>query len=346
MTRAIELAILGEGSTSPNPMVGAVLVHKDRILGEGYHARAGMPHAEVEAINSVKEQDKGLISESTLYVTLEPCCFQGRTPACTSLILQYRIPRVVIGTLDLTDKVSGNGVRLLQEHGIQVDQDICSHEAQYLAGIRNVSVKHDRPYVILKYAKSRDGFIGKPDGQVKLSNPLALRFVHRLRHRFDAIMVGTNTAIIDNPQLTNRFYGKKQPVRVLIDRHHRVPSEALIFSDPTKPIHLFCGTSEIKPNYPEHVSLHPLGPDTSFIMQLLAILKQEGITSLLVEGGAATIQHFIDENLWDEAYVSLSQLDLHHGIEAPLIPLESFDSYGITNDRYFWYLNYNGIKRE
>jgi diaminohydroxyphosphoribosylaminopyrimidine deaminase/5-amino-6-(5-phosphoribosylamino)uracil reductase len=158
-------------------------------------------------------------------------------------------------------------------------------------------------------------------------------------------MVGTNTAIIDNPQLTNRFYGKKQPVRVLIDRHHRVPPEALIFSDPTKPIHLFCGASEIKPNYPDHISLHPLAVDNSFLTQLLAILKQEGITSLLVEGGATTIQHFIDENLWDEAYVSLSQLDLHHGIKAPLIPMEPFDSYEITNDRYFWYLNNNGIKR-
>lgn len=344
MNRAIELAILGEGSTSPNPMVGAVLVHKDRIIGEGYHARAGMLHAEVEAINAVKDRDKGLICESTLYVTLEPCCFHGRTPACTSLIIQYRIPRVVIGTLDLTDKVSGNGVRLLQEHGIQVDQDVCSHEAQYLAGIRNVSVKNDRPYVILKYAKSRDGFIGKPDGQVKLSHPLALRFVHRLRHRFDAIMVGTNTAIIDNPQLTNRFYGQKQPARVLIDRQDRVPSEALIFSDSSIPIYLFCSDSVLKRTYPDHVSLHPLGQDTSFLIQLLAILKQDGITSLLVEGGATTIQHFIDENLWNEAYVSLSDMDLHHGIKAPSIPVEPVDSYEITDDRYYWYLNNSGIK--
>jgi diaminohydroxyphosphoribosylaminopyrimidine deaminase/5-amino-6-(5-phosphoribosylamino)uracil reductase len=339
MTRAIELAIHGEGQTSPNPMVGAVLVHKDRIIGEGFHARAGLHHAEVEAINSVKDTDKHLISQSTLYVTLEPCCFQGRTPACTSLIIEYGIPRVVIGTTDLTADVSGKGIQLLKEQGIQVDQGICIKQATFLAGIRNTFVQNDRPYVVLKYTQSQDGFIGKNTGPVKLSNPYSLRFVHRLRQRFDAIMVGTNTAIIDNPLLSNRLYGHKQPVKVILDRNLRIPPTALIFKEESSPIHLFCFEASIMPRYPKKVNIHFLNDRFSILKQLLYILKVEGITSLLVEGGNITIQNFIEENLWDESYVSVTDKFIFKGIDAPTMPLAPLDELDIEQDTYFWYLN-------
>lgn len=339
MTRAIELAIHGEGQTSPNPMVGAVLVHKARIIGEGYHKRAGMPHAEVEAIKSVAASDQHLISQSTLYVTLEPCCFQGRTPACTSLIIDYAIPRVVVGTLDMTENVSGKGVQILKAHNIQVDQDICREEARYLAGIRNTFVQNHRPYVVLKYARSQDGFIGKLDGPVMLSHPLARRWVHRLRHRFDAIMIGTNTAIIDNPLLSNRFYGNKQPVKVLLDRYLRISPDALIFKEETTPIHIFCVESPKRLGYPGNVKFHNITNGIPILTQLLSVLKNEGVTSLLVEGGAITIQNFIVENLWDEAYVSLTDKFLLQGIEAPIMPPAPIDKLEIVQDTYFWHIN-------
>ncbi|NJK84368.1 MAG: bifunctional diaminohydroxyphosphoribosylaminopyrimidine deaminase/5-amino-6-(5-phosphoribosylamino)uracil reductase RibD [Saprospiraceae bacterium] len=215
LQRCFDLARLGAGAVAPNPMVGAVVVHKGKIIGEGYHQKYGKAHAEVNAIDSIPSALKYLLPQSTLYVSLEPCCFFGNTPACTDLIIRSKIPKVVIAALDATPEVSGKGVAILKKHGIEVV--ISGNEGNALVRPRTVFVQQNRPYLILKYAQTRDGFIGKPNERLIISNLYTQRLVHKWRSEVNAILVGTNTAVLDNPQLNNRLYFGQSPIRLLLD---------------------------------------------------------------------------------------------------------------------------------
>lgn len=343
MTRALQLASLGEGFTSPNPMVGAVLVHADRIIGEGYHARVGEAHAEVNALDAVMEQDRHLISNSTLFVTLEPCCIHGRTPPCTDLIIRHKIPKVVVGASDYTPGVYGRSLEILRQAGVEVVTGVCAQDAAWLARPRNVFVTLERPFITLKWAQSQDGFIGKEGGQVQLSNPLSLRWVHRLRHRCDAILIGSGTALIDNPQLTNRLYGTKQPIRVILDRRGRLRHQAMQLWNHAAPTWVFTGDSP--EGYPKHVRVILLEEGRDGVLDVVTVLHTEGVSNLLVEGGRDVLLEFLKHSFWDEAYVAVCPVLLSTGVRGPEGMGLAEDDFSIGNDTWSWYLNRKVLDR-
>ena len=272
MSRCLQLAKHGEFTTAPNPMVGAVIVHQGRIVGEGWHRLYGGPHAEVNAVRSVRPEDEHLLPESTIYVSLEPCSHWGKTPPCAELLVEKGFRRVVVGCLDPNEKVSGRGIRRLQEAGAEVVVGVLEKECRWLN--RKFITFHTlhRPYITLKWAESADGFIDRrrqsaADGPaVRFSTPWTQMLVHRLRANHEAILVGHRTWELDQPSLTTRFWPGKNPKRIVLSR----------------------GESLIPP-----------------------------VQSLLVEGGAQTLQAYIDADLWDEAYIERSTLLLKDGVKAP-----------------------------
>lgn len=339
MSRAFQLARLGEGNTSPNPMVGAVLVAGGRIIGEGYHARHGGPHAEVKAVRSVNERDKRLIPESSLYVTLEPCCTHGRTPPCTDLILQERIPRVVIAHRDFSPGISGRSVQLLRKHGIEVVEHVLEEEGRHLAARRNVYVARHRPYILLKYAMSVDGFIGKESHQVMLSNAASWRLVHRLRQSLDAIMVGTGTVLTDNPQLTNRLFWGKEPIRVIPDLHGRLSLDSRVFQGPG-PTWLFRSKHlSVSGKLPAQVRVFGLDPQEDTLPQILSLLADESVTGLLVEGGMKLLRSFLASGLWDEAVVATCADFIADGIPNPGFLQQPEDMFRLGDNTLYWFRN-------
>ncbi len=303
MRRAIELARHGFGYVSPNPMVGAVIVHDDIIIGEGYHRKYGQGHAEVNAVASVKNPD--LMRDATMYVTLEPCSHYGKTPPCAKLIIDKGIPRVAIGSLDPFEKVRGRGVRMLREAGIEVVTGVLEKECRAINLAFISAHSTGRPRVTLKWAQSADGYIdGKRSEQeqpVKFSTRLTTTLVHRLRTLNDAIMVGSGTVIADNPTLTARLWPGRNPLRVIADRSGRIPSDAQVFTtDGNAPV--------------------ILGKDVNSPSEYLEKLYASGITSVLVEGGTTLLNAFIDSGLWDEARVETAPFRLEGGVKAPVIP--------------------------
>ncbi len=336
MHRCFDLARLGEGRVSPNPMVGAVLVYQDRIIGEGFHAQYGGPHAEVQAVASVKKKDKSLISLSTLFVSLEPCCFHGKTPPCTSLILENRIPRVVISALDQSPEVNGRGVEILRAAGVEVITGLLQEEGMELAKPRTVYVSRDRPYVSLKMAISADGHFAPADRtRFWITNAFSKRLVHQFRAKTDAILIGTQTAISDNPELTNRLYFGKSPLRVVLDREGKIPFDHKVFTDQQpslvyskQPIpHLSAAIS--------NVLLPFAGKD---LKPLLKDLHERKVGTLLVEGGVALLQSFLEQDLWDEAWVFHGQAVLPNGIPAPLPPTPPARSFQLEGDRLHYHI--------
>jgi diaminohydroxyphosphoribosylaminopyrimidine deaminase/5-amino-6-(5-phosphoribosylamino)uracil reductase len=316
MMRCLQLARLGAGRVSPNPMVGAVLVHNQRILSEGYHQEYGGPHAEINCLNKVKSEDRLLIPESTLYVNLEPCSHFGKTPPCADRLIQEKIRRVVIGCRDPFPLVDGKGIGKLQDAGIEVIQDVCVDEARDLN--RRFFVFHtlQRPYIVLKWAQTADGFIGLPGEKTQISQPTTQRLVHRWRCEEDAILVGSQTALVDNPQLTNRYWSGSSPVRIVLDSHARVPATHRV-SDGQVPTIFFTRNRHQFSGNTEYVALNPAEPSLS---QLLKELYSRGIQSLLIEGGRTVLQSFADEGLWDEARIIRSTTFLlEKGIPAPVL---------------------------
>ena len=317
MHRCLQLAKLGAGHVAPNPMVGAVLVYQNTIIGEGYHQQYGQAHAEVNCINSVSEAHKLLIEKSTLYVSLEPCAHYGKTPPCADLIIKKNIPNVVIACWDIYTEVDGKGIQKLQNAGINVITGILEKEALELNKRFFTFLTKKRPYVVLKWAQSNDAKIAGPKFlAVKITNDTTNRLVHQWRSEEAAILVGTNTALHDNPKLTTRFWVGKNPVRLVIDRQLKLPSSLHLFDGSVKTI-VF---NQIKEGEENGIVFYKLGDSENIIPGLLNALYGLNIQSVFIEGGAILLQSFIDQHCWDEARVIINEeLNIGDGIEAPLL---------------------------
>ncbi len=321
MQRGLLLAKLGAGMVSPNPMVGCVIVHEGKIIGEGYHQKYGEAHAEVNAINSVL--DKSLLSASTVYVTLEPCSHFGKTPPCADLLIKHQVKKVVVCNFDPHPLVAGKGIQKLRQAGIEVEVGLLEEEGRELNKRFFTYIEKKRPYVILKWAESDDGFIAKKNYEaIQISNLLSRRFVHKMRAEEDAIMVGTNTVKYDNPTLNTRFWTGKNAVRVLIDKDLSLPENLHIFDNSQKTI---CYTTVVRSStsrsVPENTTEVVLQKDDfrSINELVLEDLYQRKIQSILIEGGTILLQSFIDLGLWDEAFRLKSKVVLEDGIKAPKI---------------------------
>lgn len=318
MHRCLQLAALGRGHVSPNPMVGAVVVYKGKIIGEGYHRKCGEAHAEVNAIRSVKDQT--LLKNATIYVSLEPCSHYGKTPPCCNLIIEKKIPRVVVACLDPFPKVSGRGIRMLRDAGIEVITGVLENEAIRLNAPFMTLQKLHRPYIMLKWAQSSDGFVdgirSENETPIKFSNAVTLSAVHQLRAEYDAVLVGTRTALYDNPSLTVRHWSGKNPLRVVIDRTLSLPETLNMFSDgnPTLVI------TEKKHESVGNIEYLTVDFSEPVIPALLQELFSRKVESLLVEGGPFLLQSFIDSGFWDEIRIEVSPIKLSNGISAPHIP--------------------------
>lgn len=321
MRRCLQLAKNGRQYVAPNPMVGSVIVYDGKIIGEGFHREYGKAHAEVNAINSVKE--KNLLKEATIYVSLEPCSHYGKTPPCSQLIIDCGIPKVVVATLDPFHKVSGRGVRMLKDAGVEVKVGVLEEEAKELNKEFFTAQVEERPYIYLKWAQTQDGFIdkkriaGAPIQPTPISNSLTQLLVHKMRAEIAGIMIGTNTAVKDNPSLTTRLWYGKNPVRIILDRSRRIPSANVIFDKQAETL-LFSEHTEDKPIGDGNI-LIPLSFGNDMIPVLLKELNKRKINSILVEGGTALLQSFIDSGLWDEAFIEVSNNLFFDGIKAPSV---------------------------
>jgi diaminohydroxyphosphoribosylaminopyrimidine deaminase/5-amino-6-(5-phosphoribosylamino)uracil reductase len=312
MQRCIDLALKGAGHVSPNPMVGAVLVYNNRIIGEGWHKQYGQGHAEVNCIASVSDQDRALISKSTLYVSLEPCAHHGKTPPCADLIVRHNIPEVIIGCTDSYKEVSGKGIEKLKAAGVTVILGVLEKECRWLNRRFFTRQELNRPYIILKWAQSDDAFIAPGEGRrFMLSNTFSQKMVQKMRSEEDAILVGYNTALLDNPKLNNRYGLGKQPIRIAIDPELKLPQELQLFDQSQHTIIFNYLQSEEK----ENISWVQLTRDRSFVQQIMEQLKN--INSIIIEGGSKTLQAFIDEDLWDKAIVFKTTHLLQRGTKAP-----------------------------
>lgn len=316
MRRCFELARKGLGFTRTNPLVGSVIVHHGRIIGEGYHHAFGGPHAEVLAIGSV--EDPSLLSESTLYCSLEPCSHQGKTPPCAELIVQKGIPRVVVANMDPFPSVNGRGIARLREAGVEVRIGCLEEEGRFLNRRFFTFVEKRRPFVVLKWAQTRDGFIdperapGDPVGPNWITDEVCRTLVHKWRSEEAAILAGTNTIIADDPGLNVRRWKGEQPLRVSIDRSGRIPDSARIL-DGTQATLIFTGPGVHIGGKTRSI---PLAADVGLGAVLEALFEQK-IISLFVEGGAGILRSFIREGLWDEARVFTASFDYGGGVEAP-----------------------------
>lgn len=317
MRRCLQLAANGKQTCSPNPMVGAVIVHQGRIIGEGWHRKAGEPHAEPNAVRSVQACE--LLCESTLYVSLEPCSHYGKTPPCVDLILQWGIPRVVIGTLDPFPLVAGRGVARLKEAGIEVVVGLEEEACRKLNESYFQYLTVGRPRIILKWAQTADGFIdairtvGDQNSSLKISTPFTQLLTHKLRSECDAILVGTNTALLDDPSLNVRSWSGKNPLRLAIDRNDVIPTTSKLLDGNIETI-VFSGVKSCKEGKTSWIKLDF---DQDVLKQMMSELHRLKIQSLLVEGGALMHDSFLQADLWDEIQVETSGQRVGNGVSAP-----------------------------
>ena len=337
--RCIELASKGLGHTAPNPMVGSVIVHENKIIGEGYHHEYGGPHAEVNAINSVEKKE--LLKASILYVNLEPCSHYGKTPPCADLIIKMNIPEVIIGTEDPNILVAGNGINKLTAAGIKVKSGILKESCIELNKRFFTFHQKKRPYIILKWAMTRDGFI-----DTKRKNNEAQRIkwitgektrtiVHKWRCEEQAVMTGTNTILLDNPQLTTRFWVGKNPTRIILDKNLRLPETLHVFDNSAKTI-VFTGIAKENKNNIEYIVIDFT---KNIIQQICDELYKKNIQSVIVEGGTILLQTFIDSGIWDEANVFTGNIEFGDGVKAPVLTLEANEKVMFENDILHIYKN-------
>ncbi|APG58974.1 bifunctional diaminohydroxyphosphoribosylaminopyrimidine deaminase/5-amino-6-(5-phosphoribosylamino)uracil reductase RibD [Christiangramia salexigens] len=315
--RCIELAGNGLGRTYPNPMVGSLIVHNDRIIGEGWHRKAGEPHAEVNAINSVAAEDEKLLSSSTIYVSLEPCSHYGKTPPCSDLIIDKGIKKVVIGTIDPFAKVAGRGIKKLMDAGCEVNVGVLDKECQNLNKRFFCFHKNKRPYIILKWAQSNDRFIAPvhktKNRPVWITNKYAGQLVHKWRSEEASILVGTTTALVDDPKLNLRKWHGEAPTRLVIDKNHKIPNENALKDRSQKTI-VLC---EIEKEDKENLIYEEIDFSKEICIQICGILYKHEIQSVIIEGGRKTLQQFIDSGLWDEARVFTGNIQIRDGVKAP-----------------------------
>jgi diaminohydroxyphosphoribosylaminopyrimidine deaminase/5-amino-6-(5-phosphoribosylamino)uracil reductase len=339
MQRCLDLANQAKGLVSPNPMVGSVIVHKQEIIGEGYHHEYGKEHAEVLAIASVK--DEALLRESTLYVNLEPCSHFGKTPPCSDLIVEKKIPRVVIGTIDPFSEVAGKGIEKLKRAGIEVKTNVLSNKCSLLNKRFFTAHKYARPFIVLKWAQTRDGFIdiirnsSDPQQPTWITNEISRTLVHKWRTEEQAIMVGRNTAEKDNPKLDVRDWTGKNPLRIVTDRKLTLPQTLHIFQPPQQTLVI----NELENKTEDNIEYLKVDYNQSLIQQISTLLYERNITSLLVEGGKTLLQSFIDEGLWDEARVFIGNKFFENGIEAPIVKGGFVKETHFGNDTLFVYRN-------
>jgi len=337
MKRALQLAALGGVNAAPNPMVGAVIVHNGIIIGEGYHQQYGGPHAEVNAVNAVT--DKSLLNESTIYVTLEPCAHTGKTPPCADLLVKHQFKRVVVATRDPFTEVDGKGIEKLNAAGIEVTRDVLKQEAQLQNKRFFTFHQKKRPFVILKWAQTADGFIDSlRDNNQKpeihwISGKASQIVTHQMRSEEQAILVGRKTVENDNPSLTTRAVKGNSPIRIVIDPQLNIPSTASIFNDGGKTIVLNSVKTE------ENEAVHYIQATVKSASDILKTLYALQINSVIIEGGATTLQHFINENLWDEALVIKGETAFGDGVKAPVFNALSESIRKIDTDTHYRFTN-------
>ena len=336
MSRCIELAKLAAGQVAPNPVVGAVLVYEDKIIGEGYHKKYGEPHAEVNCINSVLAENKDLIEKSTIYVSLEPCSHYGKTPPCVDLIIKNKIKKIVIGCKDIYKEVAGKGIEKLKNSGAEVIVDILEKECKDLNKRFFTFHQKNRPFIILKWAQSTNGKIGSLSGErILISNDYSNRLVHKWRSDEAAILVGTNTALKDNPSLTTRLWEGNNPIRIVIDKENNLPSTLEIFNHEVNTIIFNLYKDSIENNL-QFIKFEASG----LLEQILHSLFELNIQSVLIEGGSKTLQSFIDAGLWDEArIITNEEMMIENGIAAPELygaVLENQERYFSDLISYYW----------
>jgi len=314
--RCIQLAKNGLGTTYPNPMVGSVIVCNNEIIGEGWHRKSGEPHAEVNAINSVK--DKSLLAKATIYVSLEPCSHFGKTPPCCDLIIKHKIPNVVVGTIDPNSKVSGAGIKRLQENGANVTVGILQKECNELNKRFFTFHQKKRPYIILKWAESQDGFLAPltkdKTEPVWISNEFSRQLVHKWRSEEQAILVGTKTVVDDNPKLDVRDWSGKNPTRIILDKSDKIDKNYYVKDGQIKTIII---TEQENLTFTENCIYENAIFDGTLTKIIADISYKHGIQSIVIEGGKQTLQSFIDDNLWDEARVFIGNSHLKSGITTP-----------------------------
>ncbi len=332
MRRALELAQMGIGSVSPNPMVGCVIVHEGKIIGEGYHRQFGESHAELNAVNSVKDQSQ--LAASTVYVTLEPCAHFGKTPPCADLLIKSKVKKVVICNHDPNPKVLGRGIARMREAGIDISDGVMKETGRLLNRRFFKSIESNRPFVILKWAQTSDGFIARKNFDSKwISNNYSRQLVHQWRAEEDAILVGTNTALHDNPKLNVRDWCGNDPMRVVIDRDLKLSNELNLFDQKVKTLCITESGKESKKNI-EYIHLDKITPNA-----ILESLHLRQIQSVIVEGGAGLLQSFINANLWDEARVFTSDISFMEGIASPILSGKLLTEDDIHGDRLKLILN-------
>ncbi len=329
MHRCLDLAALGLGKTYPNPMVGAVIVHQSKIIGEGWHQKAGEAHAEVHAVQSVK--DVTLLINSTLYVSLEPCAHEGKTPPCVDLILKHKIPNVVVGCLDPFSKVSGKSIQKMKEAGVNVILGMLEEEC-LATNKRFISLYvHKRPYIILKWAECLEGFIA-PNDQAKgepvwLISRESKILVHKWRTEESSILIGRKTADVDNPALTARLWKGKNPLRIVIDKDLKLEKNLQVFDEKVETL-VFTQKSNADYGTMKYIQL----PFEKPLNEIMKVLYQSNISSIIIEGGRETLQGFIDQELWDEARVFVANKKLKNGIMAPILKGKLLTEEKISSD--------------
>lgn len=329
MQRCIELARNGAGKVSPNPLVGCVIVHNGKIIGEGYHQKYGEAHAEVNAVNDVI--DKDLLKQSTLYVNLEPCAHFGKTPPCADLIVKHQIPEVVIGCVDTFSEVAGKGIKKLKDAGCKVTTGILEHECRELNKRFFTYVEKKRPYVILKWAQTADGFMAssEPLKQLWISNKYSKMLVHKWRTEEDAVMVGTNTALYDNPQLNVREWAGRNPSRIVLDKNLRLPADLSVFKkDGVRTLIL----NSKKEGKDENLEFIKLELEQNSAKNILSGLYNNGVQSIIIEGGAALLNIFIEDNEWDECLVFSNQVIIKSGLKAPHLNIAPVKTWQLDSD--------------
>ena len=330
--RCLQLAKMGLPAAMPNPSVGAVLVFDNKIIGEGYTSAYGGNHAEVNAINSVKNQE--LLTKATLYVSLEPCSHFGKTPPCADLIIKSNIKKVVVGTLDTNKKVAGQGIQKLIDAGIEVEIGVLEKECYELN--TRFFCYHDkkRPYVILKWAESFDGFIAPENQKIGqsffISNEISRQLVHKWRSEEQAILVGTTTVLKDNPKLDVRHWQGKNPIRIVLDQHGKISDQFNVKDQLIKTIVI---TAQENLTSTENLIYETVAFDNKLADTICKILYKYEIQSLLIEGGTKTLQSFIDANCWDEARIFKCDISLKNGIKSPEIKIEKYKKYSVLNDQ-------------